>query len=168
VGIFLVLPVLAWGGVRFALNVLDGAGEFSDLFSGFNDYGRVLGTMLSLLILVVLLVLAGLSVLILGMLSGSAFLQSLGNMVNLVWSLTVMSRLTFVWYYAVDQEMGAVDAIQASWTATAEQKMTCALITIVSTIIVTIGGLLFILGAIPALTLVYLLQASAYRQLARR
>src|SRR5882672_3480827 len=46
VGLFLVLPVLAWGGTRFTLNVIDGGGEVGDLFSGFSDYGRVLGTML--------------------------------------------------------------------------------------------------------------------------
>ncbi len=168
VGIFLVIPVLAWGGTRFILNVLDGRGEMADLFSGFSDYGRVLGTMVVLMILIILLYFAGQSIQFLGQLTGSGALETLGALVNLVWTFGVMARLAFVWYYAVDQEMAPVDAIQTSWNATSDQKLTCALIAILSAIIPMIGVLALIVGVIPAVMLVYLLQASAYRQLAGR
>lgn len=168
VGLFLVVPVLGWGGVRFALNVLEDKGELADVFSGFSDYARVLGTMLVLIILMMLLYFAGQALSILGQMAGSGFLSAVGAVVNLAWNLAVMPRLTFVWYYVVDQELAPVEAVQESWNATTDQKLTCLLLGVLSTVIMLIGVLALIVGVIPAVMLVYLMQASAYRQLAGR
>jgi uncharacterized membrane protein len=168
VGIFLVLPVLAWGGFRFALNVIDGSAEAGDLFSGFSEYGRTLGAMLLLMILMALLYLVGQSLAIVGQLAGSALLTFVGMIANLVWSLGVMPRLAFVWYYVVDQGLGAPEAVQTSWEATRDQKLTCLLLGVVSGLIPVIGVLFLLVGVIPALMISTLMQAAAYRQLAGR
>ena len=46
VGIFLVVPVLTWGGTLFVLHMYDGGAEFGDLFAGFSRYGTALVGML--------------------------------------------------------------------------------------------------------------------------
>lgn len=168
VGIFLVLPALVWGMTRFVLNVIDGNAEIGDLFSGFSDYARVLGAMLVLGILILVLYLAGQALAVVGQLSSSAFLTFVGAIVNLGWSLGVMPRLAFVWYYVVDQGLAPVEALQTSWDATSDQKLTCLLIGVLSGVIPVIGVLCLVVGVIPAVMLVYLLQAAAYRQLAGR
>ena len=168
VGFFLVLPVLVWGGTRFSLNVIDGNAEVADLFAGFSDYARVLGTMITLGLVIVLLYLAGQSVTILGQVASSAVLTFLGTLVNLAWGLGVMPRLAFVWYYVVDQGLPPVEAVQTSWNATSDQKLTCLLLGVLSGVIPLIGFLCLVVGLIPAVMLVYLIQASAYRQLAGR
>lgn len=168
VGGFLVLPVLIWGGFRFALNVIDGSAEAGDLFSGFSDYARVLGAMLVLSILMGLLYLVGQSLAIVGQVAGSAMLTFIGTLANLAWSLGVMPRLAFVWYYVVDQNLDAVEALRTSWRVTSDQKLTCLLLGIVSGIIPVIGVLFLIVGVIPAVMIASLMQAAAYRQLAGR
>jgi uncharacterized membrane protein len=168
VGIFLVLPVLAWGGFRFALNVIDGRAETGDLFSGFSDYGRTLGAMLVLMILMALLYFVGQSLAIAGQLGGSGLVTFVGTIANLVWSLGVMPRLAFVWYYVVDQDLGATEAVQTSWEATRDQKLTCLLLGVVTGLIPVIGVLFLLVGVIPAVMISTLMQAAAYRQLAGR
>jgi len=168
VGAFLVFPVLVWGAFRFALGVLEGSAEAGDLFSGFSDYGRVLAAMLMLMVAMLLLSLVGQVLSVLGQTSGSGLLLFVGVIANLGWSLGVMPRLAFVWYYVVDQDFDAVQAIQTSWRATSDQKLTCLLLGIVSGVIPVIGVLFLIVGVIPAVMISSLMQAAAYRQLAGR
>ena len=168
VGAFLVTPVLVWGGFRFGLNVIDGNAQVGDLFSGFSDYGHLLAAMLVLLVLMLLLSFVPQTVDIVGRVSGSAVLIFLGAIANLAWSLGVMTRLGFVWYYVVDQDLAPVDAVQTSWRATSDQKLTCLLLGILSVVIPVIGVLFFLVGVIPAAMVATLMQASAYRQLAAR
>src|SRR5262245_46427971 len=125
VGLFLLCPVFAWGFFRFNLNAVDGRAEFADLFSGFGDYGRVVGTMLVLIGLVFLVALLGQSVSLAGAALESGALQGLGLLVNFGWSLTVMPRLAFAWYYAIDREAGPAESLQAAWSATAGQTGAC-------------------------------------------
>jgi uncharacterized membrane protein len=168
VGVLLVLPVLAWGMIRFVLNVTDGSGEVGDLFSGFSDYGRVLGTMLVFVILMALLYLVGQALSIVGRATGSGFIGLVGSAASLAWSLGVLARLVFAGFYVVDQGVAPVDALRTSWEATSEQKLNCLLLAILSFVIPVVGFLCLVVGVIPATMLVYLLQASAYRQLAGR
>jgi hypothetical protein len=168
VGAFLVLPVLTWGGIRFILNVYDGSAEVSDLFSGFSEYGRALGSMLVLGILIVMIYSVGQALQVLGQLSGSGLLTVVGGIVNLAWGFLVVPRLAFVWFYVVDEGLAPVEALQTSWSATTDQKLTCFLIAILSGLIPFIGVLCLIVGVIPAMMLVYLLQTAAYRQLVAR
>jgi len=168
VGFFLLVPVLAWGGIRFMLNVLDGTAQFSDLFSGFKDYGRVLLSMLILYVLSFLISMLGQSFSLIGGASDMPVLQWLGTPVSLAWSLLVMSRLNLAWFYAVDQGLGPVESLQAAWDATVELKLNCALLLIMTFIVFMLGFLALIIGVIPASMIASLLLASAYRQLAGR
>jgi hypothetical protein len=168
VGIFLLVPVFAWGLIRFMLNVIDGRAEFSDLFSGFQDYGRVLLAMLILFALSSLISALGQSLSLIGTAAGLPALEAIGTVVNLAWTFLVMARLNFAWFYAVDQGLGPVEALQASWDATSELKGNCAALIVMSLVVIIIGVLCLIIGVIPASMIAYLLPVSAYRQMAGR
>jgi uncharacterized membrane protein len=79
-----------------------------------------------------------------------------------------MARLNFAWFYAVDQGLGPVEALQASWDATSELKANCAALIVMSLVVILVGLLCLIIGVIPAAMIAYLLPASAYRQMAGR
>jgi len=168
VGIFLLVPVFAWGGIRFMLNVIDGRAEFGDLFSGFADYGRSLLSMLLLFVLSSLISALGQSLSLIGTAAGLSVLEGVGAIVNLAWTFLVMARLNFAWFYAVDQGLGPVEALQASWDITAELKGNCAALIVMSLVVILIGLLCLIIGVIPASMIAYLLPVSAYRQMVGR
>ena len=168
VGIFLLVPVFAWGGIRFMLNVIDGRAELGDLFSGFQDYGRCLLSMLLLFVLSSLISALGQALSLIGTAANLPLLEGIGTVVNLAWTFLVMARLNFAWFYSVDQGLGPVEALQASWDATAELKGNCAALIVMSLVVAVIGLLCLVVGLIPASMIAYLLPVSAYRQMAGR
>jgi len=168
VGAFLLVPVFAWGGVRFMLNVIDGRAEFTDLFSGFQDYGRSLLSMLLLFVLSSLISALGQALSLIGTAASVPALEAVGTVVNLLWTFLVMARLNFAWFYAVDQGLGPVEALQASWDATSELRGNCAALIVMSLVVILIGLLGLIVLVIPASMIAYLLPVSAYRQMVGR
>jgi hypothetical protein len=168
VGIFLLVPVFAWGVIRFMLNVIDGRAQFSDLFSGFQDYGRTLLSMLILFVMSTLISALGQALNVIGTAASSPSLEAIGTIVNLGWTFLVMARLNFAWFYAVDQGLGPVEALQASWDATSDLKGNCAALIVMSLVVLVIGVLCLIIGVIPASMIAYLMPVSAYRQMAGR
>lgn len=168
VGIFLILPVLAWGWWRLQLNVLDGTGELRDQFAGFGSYGANLSAMMGLGSLMLMIGLAGQSVQYLGQFLGSMPLMLTGVAASLVWSFCVLPRLAFVWYFLVDQGLTPSEAVRACWDATANQKLMCFLVGLVSWLIILVGLLCLIVGVIPGALFASLLHAAVYRQLAGR
>jgi hypothetical protein len=168
VGAFLIVPVLAWGGIRLVLNALDGKASFGDLWSGFSDYGTALVGMLVLFILQTLISALGQALGTIGQVAGIPWLEAVGALVNFAWTFLVMARLIFAWFFAVDQGMGPVQALQASWDATTDQKGSCAGLLVLSIVITIVGLLILLVGVIPAAMITYLMQASAYRQMVGR
>lgn len=168
VGLFLLVPIFAWGGVRFLLNVYDERAAFGDLFSGFQDYGRVLFTMLPLFVLMTLVNGLGQSVSLIGSLAGLPVLEFLGSLVNLAWTFLVMARLNFSPYFAVDQGLGPVASMQAAWDATALVKGNAAVLVLCTGLVLIIGVLCLLVGVIPASMVASLMAVSAYRQLVGR
>jgi uncharacterized membrane protein len=150
------------------LNVIDGRAEFADLFCGFQDYGRSLLSMLLLFVLSSLISALGQALSLIGTAANLPLLEGIGTIVNLAWTFLVMARLNFAWFYAVDQGFGPVEALQASWDATAELKGNCAALIVMSLVVIIIGLLCLVVGVIPASMIAYLLPVSAYRQIAGR
>lgn len=168
IGAFLLAPVLLWGALRLVLNAYDGRAEFGDLWSGFSDYGRALVSMLVLVVLQVLISALGQSLSTIGEITNASWLIGVGGAVNFAWTFLVTARLVFAWFYAVDQNMGPVEALQASWDATTEQKANCAGLVALTVVVFLIGFLCLIVGLIPAVMITYLMQVSAYRQMVGR
>lgn len=168
IGYFLVVPVLMYGGVRFTLNMHDRKAEFGDIFSGFQNFGSVLGRFLLLLVLYIVALIPVYSIQIIGVAMESSLIALLGQLVVLAFSLGVMPRLFFTVFYMVDQDMGAIDAIRTSWEATSAIWGRTVLFMLASGAVAIVGMLACFVGIIPASALIYFAGASAYRQLAGR
>lgn len=95
IGLLLAVPVLFWGIVYFFLRMHDGTAAFGDAFAEFSRYGRALGTMLALFLLLFLISLVGQSVQITGDVTGTTWLTLVGALVNLAFAFRVTARLNF-------------------------------------------------------------------------
>jgi uncharacterized membrane protein len=168
VGIFLVLPLLTWGWWRLMLNVLDGSAELKDVFGGFERYRENLSAVMGLSMLMLLIALVGQSLQNLGQFLHSMPLLVFGTLVSVVWSFGFMPRFAFVWYFLVDQQLQPAEAVRACWDATANQKLSCFVIGLVSWLVMLVGFLFLVVGVIPGAFVASLMQAAAYRQLVGR
>lgn len=165
IGIFLLLPVLLWGGIYFVLNVLDGRAQFGDLFAGFSRYGQALGPTLAAIVCMFLLTMLGESVYFVGMFTGSTTLMFGGSLILLAWFFFVMLRFYFAFFFIVDQGMGGIDALKASWAVTSNQKLNTFVLALLSGVLVCAGIVALLVGVLIAIPLTYVMWASAYRQI---
>jgi uncharacterized membrane protein len=165
VGIFLLVPVLAWGATLFCLNVIDRRESFGDLFAGFAIFGAALTGMLAWYICHLLFSFIGESLNLVGGILGSGPLVLLGQIAEIFWALLVMPRLYFAPFLIVDQGMGPLEALQTSWDLTGDQKLKTAGLALLTLAISLAGALALLIGVIPALNMAALMWASAYRQM---
>ena len=165
VGVLLLLPIFMWGYSALMLNIIDGDAEVGDLFAGFNQYGEALASMLvfSLAMLVTSLPSSALSVASVALDQPS--LSSIGTLVSFLIFFLVQVRLYLAPYYIVDQQMGGFEALRASWEATSDQKMTLALLALLSGLVAFAGFLVLLVGLLFTLPLSALIWTAAYRQL---
>ncbi len=163
--LLVVVPVLVWGTTLFYINVVDGQERFGDLFRGFSTYGSALLTMLGWYVATVLIGFIGQSVQITGSMLGSAGLLGLGVIFNLAWTVAVVSRLYFGPFFIVDQGMGAIEALEASWDATKQQKLRTAGLFVVSSLVGMLGLFALLVGVVVSLNMFFLMWASGYRQM---
>jgi uncharacterized membrane protein len=165
IGIFLLVPVLAWGSLAVLLAMFDGRGELRQLFSGFSDYPATLLTMWGVFLLGIAIALPGQAAAWAGEHSGNSSLQALGALLNLAWNLAMLP-LSFAVYFAVDRRMGALEAFRASWDYTRGQWLNILLLVLAGIAIGLLGLLVLIIGIIPASAVIAFMWISAYRQLA--
>lgn len=165
IGYFLVLPVLAYGGLKFLLNMLDGKAEFNDLFCGFSSYGTVLGRMWVLSLITVLLGLVSESVMLFGMYLNSVPIRMIGSLIYLASAVFVIMPLSFSYFFVVDQGMTPTDALSASWRITRGKLGKLLGLAIVAMLIGWSGVLALVIGVVFTLTVAYAMFASAYRQM---
>jgi hypothetical protein len=165
IGYFLVLPVLAFGGIKFLLNMLDGKAEFNDLFSGFSNYGSVLGRMLLTVLIIMAVALVSESVLLWGTSTQSTGLTLIGALIYMAAFALVIVPLSFSYFFVVDQNMGAVEALSASWRISRGKVGKLIALTLLAGLISALGLLALIVGVLFTGTVSYAMFASAYRQL---
>jgi len=164
IGIPLLIPVLAWGGVRVLLGMFDGSGEFRQIFSGFSDYGSALVSMLGIFLATIAISLPGQSAVLAGQFSGDPTLESLGSLLNFAWSLATLP-LSFAVYFVVDQRMGVIEAYRAAWACTRGHWLKLVLLLLANIAIAILGLLALVIGIIPASAVSAFMWTSAYRQL---
>ena len=165
IGYFIFAPVIAWGGTKFLLNVIDGEAKFSDLFSGFSNFWTVLGRMLWLGIILVLISLVGASVQIVGDVAKLPELWLAGAVINLIFTIFVTFRLYFAIFFAVDQDTTGSESLRMSWSSTSGLVFSVFLLGLVSTLINFLGALCFLVGLLFTIPMSHLMWASAYRQM---
>ncbi|HSJ99115.1 MAG TPA: hypothetical protein VLC53_18710 [Myxococcota bacterium] len=164
IGLVLATPVLAWGITYFSLRLHDGGAEFRDAFAGFSRYGKALGTMLAIFVVLFLINLAGQSIEIAGNAVGNSTLARIGTVVSLGFAFLVVPRLNFSYFLAVDRDVPALESVRRSWDETGRAKWKVAGMMVLSVVFVFVGALVLIVGMIPAMVFVSLMWVSAYRQ----
>ena len=190
IGIFLVWPVLSYGGVVLFLRIHDGNAELGNLWAGFDNYGSNLASGLGLWILMSIVSYVGQIPLFIATLTDSLVWMAVGQVVNLVWAF-VLVRFYFAFFLWVEEGAGPVDALGRSWTLTGPVKwkligllfvlmaivmVPLALLLVVlipaaasqSAAILSVGILAFTVLMIPATMIGYMMYVSAYRQVVGR
>jgi hypothetical protein len=119
--------------------------EFDELFSGGS---RFLPMLLSTLIL--------------------GFAVCVGAMLCLVPGVIVGLGLMFMPYYVVDQELGPMDAMAASWSATTGQKGALFLFAIVTVLLAMGGAMACCVGFLIAMPITAIATATVYLRISGR
>lgn len=162
---FLVVgPAIFWGYTRFQLDCYEGRGEFGALWSGFSDLG---GTLVKMWVFILFSLAVGMlsnGLQLAGDFADSALISFVGGIAAVAINLLAL-RWSFAPWYIVDQGMGGIDAVKASWKATEGQWLTVVLLALAMGAVVLVGVLALLVGVIPAAALVGFAQTSAYRQL---
>ncbi len=164
-GLLLFAPVIGWGLTCFLLNMMDGRASFGDLFAGFAQYGTALFSIIMVVLVVSLIGLVGQSIYLIGVAADNWPLTVFGYVLNLAWSLFLVARLHFSWFFMVDRGLGPIEALQASWDITSGQTLKVASLIMVGGLVAVAGVLALLVGVIPAIMIFYLMWASAYRQM---
>lgn len=86
-------------------------------------------------------------------------------MVAIAWILTVQLRLMFAPYALVDENQGPIEALSASWGITKGRYGALLLLALAGFGVVFVGALALIVGVFPAVVILYLAFAAAYRQM---
>ena len=193
IGIFLVWPVLAYGGVVLVMNTHDGNPSVRDAWRGFERYGHTLATGLGLVILISVVSYLGQIPMLVAQFMADAnaaalALMGLAWVVAMLWNVVVLSRLNFAWFLWVEQNDGPVDALSRSWQITSPAKWKLMALVLLLMVIGGVGTVvalpvLFLAAAVEnvgavilaiaamaipfvgAMVLGYLLFVSAYRQM---
>lgn len=168
IGAFLVVPVLFWGFVRLVLNAVDDTPELGDIFEGFKNYGQALISMFVWYLIIFLIGLPGQALTQAGVFTENYALMGLGYLFGIGVGLFVTIRLYFAPYFYVDQGLGVMEGIKASWEATKPQKLMNFLLILVTSIIAFAGIIAFGIGMIYTLPLGSVIYAVAYRQMVPR
>jgi hypothetical protein len=185
IGVLLVVPVLVWGWTEFLLGVQDRRASLGDLFSGFSRYGDVLGPTLGLIGLFLVLGMLGNAVSSIGQWRGHSSTLVVGGLLNIAWTLFILPRFYFAYFYLVERRMGAVESFRASWDRTGPMAGRCTLLLLAGLAVglvlaipagvilgVGLSGRGVVAGALgfgilipPAVVIPYLMWTSAWRQL---
>jgi len=165
IGYFVLVPVLGWGMTKFLLNMHDGRPEVGDLFSGFSNYGKVLGRMLLAVLIVGAAGIASESLVFIGQYLKSTPIQALGWVVYCAAFALVLGRLYFAFFFIVDQDMPTIQAFSAAWQATQGKGLKIFLLLIVAGLIGGLGVLALCVGMLFTMPMSYAMYVSAYRQM---
>jgi uncharacterized membrane protein len=165
IGYFVLIPVLGWGLVKFLLALHDGNPQVSDLFSGFSNYGTVLGRTLLAAIILGAIGVASESLVFVGQYMKSLPIQALGWVVYAAAIALVLGRLYFAFFFIVDKDMPAVQALSAAWQATQGKGLKIFALMIISGLLGALGMLALCIGVLFTLPMSYAIYASAYRQM---
>lgn len=159
-----VTPVLLFGFTKYYINAYDGEGEFGDLFVGFSNYGTVLGQMLGFFLLMIVIFVGAASVQYVGIFTGNESLTLIGGLISMIFHLIVGVRLYWSVMFVVDQGMGPVDAIKASWNATSGNWFRLVLLMLVAFAVVLAGILALGVGILVAAPMTQVMLTASYRQ----
>ena len=165
IGIIAAVPVLVWGGYVFTLRMHDGGASLGDMFAGFSRYGEALGGMLGFFLVTFLIRLPGNAAVWIGSASSEYGMIAIGYIAVLGLMFFVTARLNFAPFLMVDRGVGLGAALNESWARTADLKLRVAGLMLVMFLVVFLGTLALLVGALPGMMVAYMVWVSAYRQI---
>lgn len=172
--VFLVLPVLVVGMTQFSLKAVKGDAEFDDFSEAFGRFGELFAPTWGLMLMVFAVSLPGTFVatilqqvppLVTDDFAVIGLAWLFGQLVTMAWYWLVVFRFQPAYYLYVDRGVGPVDAMSQAWTMTSAVWPKMALMGFACTLLPIVGVFACFVGVIPAMMVVYLAQASMYRQL---
>jgi hypothetical protein len=165
IGYFLVVPVFGWGMTKFFLNMQDQRQpQLNDLFAGFSNYGTALGRMLLVGVTYIGMALLSESGVFIGQYLKSTPIVIAGYAIYLVFFVFVLARFYFAFFFLVDRDLKAMDALGASWRATEGKGLKMVGLALVAGLIGSLGVLGLCVGVFFTIPMSYVMYASAYRQ----
>ena len=168
--LLLLIHAFIQGGLT-AMSVKAARGETptsTDAFSGGRWFLRMLGLygLVGLVPFVFLFLIIPASFLVTPPFTGIILI--VGFLLLIVPSIIVGLGLMLAPYYVVDQNMGSMDAMRASWRATKGQRMNLFVLGLLCSLIILLGGLACGFGLFVAWPIVSLAMAIAYLHISGR
>ena len=165
IGYFMAVPVFAFGLIKFFLNMQDQRqAQLNDLFVGFSNYWTVLGRMLLVSLIYIVSALLSESLVFVGQFMKSPLLTFVGYLIYLAFFALVLARWYFTFFFVVDRDMPAMDALSASWRVTQGKSLKMVGLALLAGLIAGCGVLALCVGVLFTIPMSYLMYASAYRQ----
>jgi len=166
IGLFLVVPILFWGAFAFVLRMHDGGARLGDLFSGFQQYGRVLGGMIGFYLLtLVISVVSQAPLMVAQATNAGAPALIAGWVINLGVTLLITPRLYMAIFLMIDRGLGLGEGLRLAWDRTSGLMWKLAGLMLIAIPILLVGAAALLIGMIPAAVVSYLMWPSAYRQI---
>ena len=162
--LILLSPPLIWGLTRFYLSLLDDQADFGLLAQGFlqpiRSYARLLPlAMLFSFAVVVVSIPENLL-----FQAGAHELGFLVSALSLIFVIVVLGRFHWAYAYAVEQDLGTMAALRASWRLPQGQVIEALLICLIAMCLYIGGILLCVLPSLLTIPLAGLSFLSVYRQ----
>ena len=168
IGYFLAVPVLAWGLIKFYLDLQDEKPDLHALFAGFSQYAKVLGRTLLLTVIWIVMTLVSESLVFVGQFMESTPVILIGYVIYLAAFAFVLARLYFAFFFMVDRDMTVSESLTAAWEVTRGKGLKPFALVLVSGLIGVSGMLGLCVGLLFTIPMSYAMLASAYRQLSPR
>jgi uncharacterized membrane protein len=112
------------------------------------------------------LVLLGESLLLVGEFMTSTPLIVVGNVLYIGFFALVLSRLYFAFFFVVDRDMPAIEALSVSWRATRGKTLKMFALPILAGAVGVSGVIFLCVGLLFTVPMSYVMYASAFRQVA--
>lgn len=164
----LAVPVLGWGFVRFSLNAIDGRASAVDLLNIFERFGVRLVRLIAAWLAILIVSLPGSIPQVLTQSSDRVEIVLLGGLWSWLWSFGIPLRLTLAFYFLVDRDLPALDALRRSWEWTRGNWLKLIGLTMVDFGLMLAGVLALGVGVFVAAPVAALTYPSAYRQIVGR
>ncbi len=144
----IVASFFTLGFIKAILTLVNtGKGNFSDIYSAFTNTKLLVNYLIASIIVSVAV--------------------SIGFILLILPGVYLSLRLTFFTYFLVDKNMGAMDAIQASWNATKGNVWNLIILGFLGVGLIILGALALIVGLLVTIPILLVASAHVYKELSK-
>lgn len=141
--------VISLGFIKALLNLVDkGKGNFADLYSEFSNVKLLVNYVLGSIIVSVAIL--------------------IGFILLIIPGIYLSLRLVFFTYFLVDKNMGAMEAVQASWKATSGNVINLIIFGFLGVGLTILGALALLVGLLVAIPVLMVASTYVYKMLSQQ